>query len=303
MNLLQKGKVKEVYEVNSEELEFLFTNNISVFDKVIPSDISYKGETLCKTTTYWFGILEKLGIKSHFIKLTDKNRMRVKRVNIIRDYDKIDHKTTNYLIPLEFIARYYVAGSLFYRINNKKIKPSELGFSENHKVCYGESLPEPFLEVTTKLEKTDRLLTEKEGLEISGLTKDEYDNILENILKIDEKINNDVKKRGLIHVDGKKEFAFDPNRELMLIDTFGTADEDRFWDLEAYENSKFVELSKEYVRNFYRRSGYHKLLMDKRDNKEIEPDIPPLPEDFANKVSKLYINLYERITGEKFLYN
>ena len=126
---------------------------------------------------------------------------------------------------------------------------------------------------------------------------------MENILKIDEKINNDVKKRGLIHVDGKKEFAFDPNRELMLIDTFGTADEDRFWDLEAYENSKFVELSKEYVRNFYRQSGYHKLLMDKRDNKEIEPDIPPLPEDFANKVSKLYINLFERITGEKFLYN
>ena len=46
MKLLQKGKVKEVYEVSFNELEFLFTNNISVFDKVIPTEVSYKGETV-----------------------------------------------------------------------------------------------------------------------------------------------------------------------------------------------------------------------------------------------------------------
>lgn len=300
MNLLQKGKVKEVYEVNNEELEFLFTNNISVFDKVIPSDIPYKGETLCKTTTHWFKVIEDMGIKTHFIKLTGKNNMRVKRVDVIRDYDKLNNNTVNYLIPLEFIARYYVAGSLFDRINKKKVNIEELGFHENYKPKYGDQLPNPFIEVTTKLEKTDRLLTDKEGIKISGLTNPEFEKIKEHILRIDEKINSDVKKRGLIHVDGKKELAFNENRELMLIDTFGTADEDRFWDEEAYNNGNFIELSKEFVRNYYRKSGYHKSLMDARENKVSEPSIPPLPDDFIEKVSDLYINLFERLSGHKF---
>lgn len=300
MKLLRKGKVKEVYEVNKKELEFLFTDNISVFDKVIPTKIPHKGETLCRTTAHWFKVVENMGIKTHFLRIAEKNRIRVKKVEVIRDYSKLNNKTTNYLIPLEFIARYYVAGSLFERINKKKIKPNELGFAENFEPKYGEILPKPFIEVTTKLEKTDRLLKEKEALKISGLTKDEFEEIKDNILRIDEKINKEVRKRGLIHVDGKKEFAFDLNREIILVDTFGTADEDRFWDLPSYYNGNFIELSKEFVRNYYKDIGYYNKLMRAREKKFAEPSIPPLPKDFVEKVSKLYINLFERITGEKF---
>src|SRR5438132_908933 len=98
---------------------------------------------------------------------------------------------------------------------------------------YGEPLPRPFVEVTTKLEKVDRELTEDEALKISKLSRVEFDDLVRTVLKIDERLNTEVRKRGLIHVDGKKEFAMDDERRLMLVDTFGTADEDRFWDLEA----------------------------------------------------------------------
>jgi phosphoribosylaminoimidazole-succinocarboxamide synthase len=301
MKLFKIGKVKEVFEIEgSNELEFLFTDNISVFDKVIPTKIPSKGESLCKTSTFWFKGAKKLGFESHYISNPSANRMRVKKVNIIEDYSKINNSTTNYLIPLEFICRYYVAGSLHNRLQKGKIKPSDIGFSDDTELQYGSELPEPFIEVTTKLEPVDRSLTIDEAKKISGLTDDEYEQICETILKLDTTINSEIKSRGLIHVDGKKEFAFDTERNLMLIDTFGTADEDRFWDRAKYEEGEFVELSKEYVRQHYKETSYYNSLIQARDSGLPEPDIPPLDENIVKEVSNLYINLYEKITGLEY---
>lgn len=297
--LIKKGKVKEVYAIEEGYLQFFFTDNISVFDKVIPSDIPRKGETLCKTSSYWFkNIDEKLDIKTHFVNMQDEQRMKVKKVDVLSDYDKLGPEKTDYFLPLEFICRYFVAGSLHDRIKRGKIDYDELGFSE--KPEYGDRLPEPFFEVTTKLEEYDRTLSTSEALNIAGLTEEEYEDIKEAVLKIDEMIEDTVEKNGLLHVDGKKEFALDENREIMLVDTFGTADEDRFWDLEEYEKGNCVEKSKEFVRQYYRDIGYHQRLMKARKEGKDEPSIPPLPEDMIEKTSNLYVNLMSRLTDGYF---
>lgn len=300
MELISEGKVKRVYSVDDETLEFEFTDKVSVFDKVIPSLIEHKGETLCRTSAFWFEKVRGIGIKSHYIQLISRNRMRVRRVKIIRDYSKIDQSTTNYLIPLEFICRHYISGSLYDRIRRGELKPEDLGFSHGHELKYGEELPEPFFETTTKLESVDRKVNKEEARKIAGLSKSEYDEIKETVLHIDEKVKSEVERRGLIHVDGKKEFAFDAERELMLVDTFGTADEDRFWDLREYENGNCIELSKESVRQYYRGIGYLERLENARMEGIEEPEIPPLPDEIARRVSRLYIQLFERITGESF---
>jgi phosphoribosylaminoimidazole-succinocarboxamide synthase len=301
MTLFKVGKVKEVYAVeNSNELEFKFTDNISVFDKVIPTKVPKKGESLCKTSTFWLKRALDMKFLTHFISNPAPNRMRVRKVDIITDYSKIDKYTKNYLIPLEFICRYYVAGSLHSRLVDGKIDPNVLGLNENSNIKYGTELPEPFIEVTTKLEPVDRLLSLEDAMKISGLTEEEYKNINNTILELDEKVNSEIKKRGLIHVDGKKEFAFDNERNLMLIDTFGTADEDRFWDQKKYDDGEFVELSKEYVRQHYKRIGYYDTLTQARNSGKPEPDIPKLDENTTENVSELYIRLYEKITGETF---
>ncbi len=300
MRFLRKGKVKEVYEVSHDELEFVFTDQISVFDKVIPTLVPHKGETLCRTAAHWFAVVDRLGIRTHFLRLNGGNRMRVRRVQVIPEYDRITSRTTNFLIPLEVIARYHVAGSLHDRIKEGKVRPEDVGFSRGHVPAYGEPLPRPFVEVTTKLEKVDRELTTPEALAISKLSPREFEALGDAVLRIDERLNADVRKRGLIHVDGKKEFAMDGDRRLMLVDTFGTADEDRFWDLEAYEKGKQVELSKEFVRQYYRQIGYHKTLMEARAAHRPEPEIPPLPADVTEQVTALYVGLFERLTGEKF---
>jgi len=300
MKHIMTGKVKEVYQIDDDTLEFAYTDNISVFDKIIPSKIPHKGETLCRTAKYWFEILSKNGIRNHYIDEPAKDRMRVKRVDIIRNYDLIDNKTTNYLIPLEIICRHYVAGSLLDRVKAGKITAEQLGFPKSHIVMYGEKLPRPFMEATTKLEEHDMNLTEDEAKKMAGLSDEEYKEIMDTVLKIDAIMEKEVSKRGLIHCDGKKEFGYDKERKLIVLDTFGTLDEDRWWDSDEYAKGNIVELSKEFVRQHYRETRYHESLMKARDNGSPEPDIPALPKDIIDRVSSLYVEMYERVTGEKF---
>ena len=296
MKLLRKGKVKEVYDLG-ENLLFVFTDQISVFDKIIPSLIPDKGESLARTSNYWFEQATRLNISNHLLEFRNKREMVVKKFDIYETGATTDKK--NYLVPLEFIVRYYVAGSLLDRIEKGKTRYQDLGFRNPPK--HGDKIPEPLFEMTTKFEKTDRLLDLSEAKKISGLTDEDVENIKEMTLKMDREINRKALDRGLIHADGKKEFALDQERQPVLVDTFGTADEDRFWEKEEFDRSgTLVERSKEFVRQYYRKIGYYQKLMDARSKKAEEPAIPPLPNEIIAETSKLYRDLYERITGQKW---
>jgi len=301
VKLYRKGKVKEVYETDDGKyFEFFFTDQVSVFDKVIPTMIPNKGESLCRTAAHWFKLCSDLGIKTHFIEMPEGNRMRVKKLNIITDYDKITPETTNFVIPLEVIARYYAAGSFLDRIKDGRMDATVVGFEPGHVPEYGEKLPTPLVEFTTKFEETDRPLTEEEAMEIASLSPEELQALKDATIKIDDRIAEEVEARGLIHCDGKKEYAYDEERNLMIIDTFATADEDRFWEAEMYDKGQLIERSKELIRQYYRNTGYHGELMAARKAGGPEPDIPPLSEEMTAAASKLYVDLFERMTGEKF---
>lgn len=297
---LRRGKVKEVYEVSPTELEFRFTNDISVFDKPIPSEIPHKGETLARTASHWFRLCAQLGIPNHFLGLSGPSAMRVRRVQVVPKPRTLGAHPKNYLVPLEFIVRYYVAGSMWDRLRAGKVTPESVGFPRGKEVKYGEPFPEPHFEVTTKLEPVDRLLTMEEARELSVLDAKEMDSVRERILAVDAHMEKEIAPRGLLHVDGKKEFAVDSEGELMVVDTFGTADEDRFWDRGAYERGRQVEFSKEFVRQHYRSIGYFDRLEQARTNHQSEPPIPPLPPLLVDEVSRLYTTVFERLTGAPF---
>ncbi len=296
MKLLRKGKVKEVYDMG-ETLLFVFTDQISVFDKVIPSLVPDKGESLARTSAYWFERASNLQIPNHLLEFRNRKEMIVKKFEIIEGKASKDKKS--YLVPLEFIVRYYVAGSLLDRIEKGKTRFQDLGFRSTPK--HGDKIPDPLFEMTTKFEKTDRLLDISEAKEIGGLSDQDVEAIRETIFKVDREINSTALSRGLIHADGKKEFALDDERQPVLVDTFGTADEDRFWEKEDYEkNGTMVERSKEFVRQYYRKIGYYQKLSEARSRNLEEPQIPPLPSDILQETSSLYKKLYERITGQSW---
>jgi phosphoribosylaminoimidazole-succinocarboxamide synthase len=297
---LRRGKVKEVYELSPTELEFRFTNDISVFDKHIPSEIPFKGESLARTAAHWFEMCARIGVAHHFLGLSGPTSMRVKRVRVVPKPATLGAHPTNYLVPLEAIVRYYLAGSLWDRVRAGSVSARDLGFASDRTLAYGMKLPDPKFEVTTKLEPVDRLLGTEEALELAVLDRAQLDAIRETILKIDAAMEREIEPRGLLHVDGKKEFGIDGDGRLMVVDTFGTADEDRFWDKDAFARGRQVDFSKEFVRQHYRQTGYYDELTAARAAHANEPAIPPLPPLLVDEVSRLYTTVFQRLTGEPF---
>jgi phosphoribosylaminoimidazole-succinocarboxamide synthase len=219
-------------------------------------------------------------------------------VEVIKEPGMIPRDMEWVFVPLEIICRHYLSGSAWRRFQRGELTPEQLGVAPDCE--YGAKLEKPFLEVTTKFEAYDRNISNEEALEISNITEDELQAIFEAVLRIDEMIEREAAKNGLIHVDGKKEFALGPNRKVVLVDTFGTLDEDRWWDAEAYANGECIELSKESVRTHYIETGHQANLKAARDSGAEDPAIPALPQDVIDTTAALYASMYERLTSSTF---
>ncbi len=298
--MLYQGKVKQVWSTDDPNmLEFRFTNQISVFDQIIPSLIPRKGESLNRTTAHWFNLVEEAGIcKTHLIEVNAADRCLVRKVAVIKEPGAIPRDMEWVFVPLEVIVRHYLSGSAWRRFQRGELTAEALGVAPDCE--YGVKLEKPFVEVTTKFETFDRNIDRQEALEISNITEDELDAIVTAALAVDEIIEKEAARNGLIHVDGKKEFALGTNREIVLVDTFGTLDEDRWWDAEAYAQGECIELSKEFVRAHYIETGHQADLKAARDAGADEPPIPALPQSVIDETASLYASMYERLTSQTF---
>ena len=300
--LLYSGKVKQVWSTEDPEIiEFRYTDQISVFDQIIPSLIPRKGESLNRSSCHWLKMVEDAGIcQTHMIEMTAPDRVRAQRYEVIREPGAIPKDMENVFVPLEVICRHHLAGSGWRRYKRGDATAEEFGFPSGTELQEGVKLPTPYLEVSTKFEAFDRLLDREEALQISNLREEEFDEILRIVILIDELIQTEVSKRGLIHVDGKKEFALGVGRVPVLVDSFGTLDEDRWWDADSYDGGEIVQLSKEFVRSHYIETGHHKELYHARSTGAEEPPIPALPQSVIDETADLYSSMFERLTGTSF---
>jgi phosphoribosylaminoimidazole-succinocarboxamide synthase len=297
--LIHTGSVKDVYQVEDGKVLFEFSDRISVFDHIIPNDIPGKGEALCDMACHWFDTVSELGIAHHFLERSGPRSMIVKQVKIIRDLDQIVDGKTNHLVPLEFILRHYCAGMLFDRIKSGKIAPAAVGFKTAEDATYGARLPKPLFEMSTKLEAVDRYISDDEAMHISKLSDTNFAHIRDACMSIDAAMEKQLEGSAIFHVDGKKEFGYDAAGTLMLVDVFGTADEDRYWDRKAYEDSgECVELSKEKVRQHYRQTGYKDKLYEDRAKGLEDPEMPQLPQQLIDETSELYRSIAKQICGK-----
>ena len=169
---LYAGKVKEVWSADDPDiLEFRYTNQISVFDQIIPSLIPRKGESLNRTTTHWFELVEKEGIcRTHVVERNAPDRCLVRRVDIYREPGTTPRDGEWVFVPLEIVCRHYLAGSGWRRYKRGELTAEELGFEAGTVIEEGAKLPTPCVEVTTKFEAYDRLIDREEALEIANDT-------------------------------------------------------------------------------------------------------------------------------------
>ncbi len=267
---------------------FHFSDRYSVFDwGGMPDLIEGKGAALCLMGAYCFERLEERGIKTHYRGLLNEygqivkfdnlvkpaNTMEIDLVNVYRpnssvkdgklayDYSTYTPNMKNCLIPLEIIYRNGLpeGSSVFKRLEKGQISIEELGLT--HYPRPGERFSKPIFDVSTKLEDKDRYLTWKEAQALAGLTTEEVENVRETLFKVNRTITQLALKADLENEDGKIELAFNQERKLMVVDVVGTLDECRF----TYQG---LHVSKEVVRQFYRKTGWFKEVEEAKKKAE-----------------------------------
>jgi phosphoribosylaminoimidazole-succinocarboxamide synthase len=296
------GSVKNVFIIKEPtENEFgaglfEFTDDYSVFDYgKMPDIIPSKGECLCRMAVWNFEQLANIGIKSHFLKFIEPNKMGVNVVRVLYPgKDEITTETTNYLIPLEIIFRNSLpaGSSVFKALESGELTIEDLGL--DHRPEPGEKLDNPIIDITTKLEISDRRVKWDEAKQMSGLIDEDVEKIRQTVLKINDFLTKRAEEVGLEHADGKVELAMGPNREFILIDVCGTLDENRFLVNDFH-------VSKQVLRDFYKKSPWYQKLEEtkKSQPKNMWPAPERLPEELVTSVSNMYKAACELWIGKK----
>src|SRR5881398_23228 len=187
----KRGKVKDIYELDSEQLLFVFTDRVSAYDIVLPSTIPRKGEVLCKLAAYWFNYLK---VPHHMVRVENPNRMVVRKLK---------------MIPVECVVRGYLYGSLYDRLLKGEVKlPIE--------PVMAQKLPQPTFDPTTKSDVKDEPITMEQILDEGWLSTDQLEELRAKSLSIYRTMSERAENAGFILADLKLEFGFDQDENIIL---------------------------------------------------------------------------------------
>ena len=273
------GKVRDVYNINDDLIVMVATDRISAFDVVLPKGIPFKGQVLNQIAAQFLDATTDICPNW---KLATPDPMVT-----------IGLKCEGFKV--EMIIRSILTGSDWrdYKNGKREICGVRLpdGMREN------ERFPEPIITPTTKADEGHDLNISKEEIIEQGIVSAEDYAVMEKYTrKIFARGQEIAAKRGLILVDTKYEFG-KRDGQVYLIDEIHTPDSSRYFYAEGYEE-KFEkgepqkQLSKEFVRQW---------LINHNFMNEEGQTMPEITDEYAESVSERYIELYENITGSKFV--
>ena len=273
------GKVRDVYNINDDLIVMVATDRISAFDVVLPKGIPFKGQVLNQIAAQF---LDSTTDICPNWKLATPDPMVT-----------VGLKCEGFKV--EMIIRSILTGSAWrdYKNGVRKICGIQLpdGMKEN------ERFPEPIITPTTKADEGHDLNISKEEIIAQGLVSAEDYAIMEDYTrKIFARGQEIAAKHGLILVDTKYEFG-KRDGKVYLIDEIHTPDSSRYFYAEGYEEKLAKgepqrQLSKEFVRQW---------LISHNFMNEPGQVMPEMTDEYINSVSERYIELYEHITGNKFV--
>jgi phosphoribosylaminoimidazole-succinocarboxamide synthase len=272
-----KGKVRDVY-IFDQELVVVATDRISAFDVVLPRPIPYKGQVLNQ-------------IAAKFLKATAD--IVPNWVTAIPDPNvTTGHRCEPFKV--EMVIRGYMAGHAAREYAAGKRTLCGVELPENMRE--NDRFPEPIITPTTKAgEGHDEDISKEEILSQGIVSAADYA-ILETYTRaLFQRGQEMAKQMGLILVDTKYEFGKFGD-QILLIDEIHTPDSSRYFYLEGYEENQEKglpqkQLSKEFVRQWLIANGFQG-----KDGQTV----PEMTDELVNSISDRYIELFEKITGEKF---
>ena len=276
---LYKGKVRDVYSVG-DTLVMIASDRISAFDHVLPEGIPYKGQVLSQIAAKFLDATAD--IVPNWLEATPDPSVSVgKRCEPIK---------------VEMVIRGYLTGHAWreYRSGKRML----CGVSMPDGMVENQKFEEPILTPTTKADIGHDEDISREEILSQGLVNEADYILLEKYTReLFQRGTEIAAEKGLILVDTKYEFGKDSNGVITLIDEIHTPDSSRYFYIEGYAEKLAAgeqqkQLSKEFVRQWLIENGFQG-----KDGQEI----PHMSEEFCTSVSERYIELFEHITGDKFV--
>jgi len=283
-----KGKVRESFVLDDARRAIVVSDRISAFDFVLGT-VPFKGQVLNQIAAWWFRQLDGV-VPHHLIEVSDPNISLVKNVKPL---------------SIEVIVRGYLTGSTK--------TSSWYAYQNSDRMICGIEMPEgmkknqifvtPIITPTTKPSEVgehDENISSEEVVSRGYLDTPTWEKAQEYALKMFALGQKVAAERGLILVDTKYEMGITPEGELIVIDEVHTPDSSRYWVADTYaelfDAGKEPEaLSKEFVRTAIVAKGYDV------DDASADPS-QYLDDDLRMMAAEKYIDLYERVTGEKFIF-
>jgi phosphoribosylaminoimidazole-succinocarboxamide synthase len=286
LDLLHRGKVRDVYAVDPDTLLMVASDRVSAFDVVLPQPIPYKGEVLTLITAWWLEQLEDRvphhlvavhpdAIVDRYPSLAPSRELWERRAMLVR-------RTQPVLI--ECVVRGYISGSAwkeYSRSGTLAGEPLPKGLVESQR------LDPPIFSPATKAQQGhDENITF--GQVVESIGSDLARRLRDLSLEIYAYGRDVAGQRGIILADTKLEFGFAPGGELLLIDEVLTPDSSRFWPKESYQLGRGQpSLDKQPIRDY----------LDGLADWDKTPPPPDLPPDVVEATSERYRDVFRRLTG------
>jgi phosphoribosylaminoimidazole-succinocarboxamide synthase len=285
LKLFKRGKVRDVYSVGNYYL-IVSTDRLSAFDVIMAQGIPFKGKVLTKISEFWFDFTKHI-IPNHLIstnvdefpaecqqykKILQGRAMLVKKAEVI---------------PIECIVRGYISGSGW---NDYKQTKSISGIKLRDGLVDSEKLDEPIFTPSTKAEigLHDENISFEQSEKIIG--KDISQKLKNVSLEIYKAASAYALTKGIIIADTKMEFGFHENK-LILVDEVLTPDSSRFWPADQYQKGRSqASYDKQIIRDYLLSINFNK-----------QPPPPILLDDVIQKTSQKYLEVLEKLTGEKLV--
>ena len=273
------GKVRDVYNIEDKYLLMLATDRISAFDVVLPEGIPYKGQVLNQIAAMSLDAVEDI-LPNWKIATPDPMATFGLKCEPFK---------------VEMVIRGYLAGHAWRLYESGVRGMCGVGLPDGMKE--NQKLPHPIITPTTKaIQGHDMDISKQEIINLDIMYSTDYEKLENYTYKLFERGSQIADEKGLILVDTKYEFGKHDD-QIYLIDEIHTPDSSRYFYKQGYEeclanNASPKQLSKEFVRQWLMNNGF-----------EGRPwqTVPTMTPEFINSVTERYIELYENITGEKFV--
>ena len=283
LELLHRGKVRDVYAVDDERLLIVTSDRLSAFDVVLPDPIPGKGEVLTQISNFWFRKTEQI-IENHLLDVPLSEVLPAgEDIEILARRSVVTRRLK--ALPVEAVARGYLIGSGW---KDYQATGAVCGIELPEGMDLADRLPEPIYTPATKAEagQHDINISFEKSAELIG--HDLAAQVRDVTLRLYTQAADYARSRGIIIADTKFEFGLDPEGRLILIDELLTPDSSRFWPARSYRPGiSPPSFDKQFVRDYL-----ETLDWDKR-----APG-PALPADIIERTREKYLEALRLLTGE-----